>query len=836
MKKNALFNLNFKNNYVLTFILAIAVSMVIFIPIMVMNDGYFTYYGDFNAQQIPFYQHAHAMVTSGDFGWDWGTDLGVNFIGSYTFYLLGSPFFWLTTLFDNDFVPYLMGPLLMLKFGVIAVVAYGYLSRFVKIKNTAILGALMYAFCGFNLYNIFFNHFHEAVIAFPLLLIALEELIQNNRRGPFVLAVAFSAITNYYFFFGQVVFILIYFGFRMSDKNFGLTFKKFLVLAFEAVLGVLLASVILLPSIMAITGNSRVSSLLTGISILVYPNSERIPLILSSMFFLPDIPARPNFYPSSDAKWGSVSLFIPLFATSGVFAFFHKKGKHWTKGLLITSLIFALIPILNSMFSAFNSMYYARWFYMPTLIMVLVTCKALENPSKHMKFGTIVTLVIALLHSVIGIMPKYTNNEYVFFDFPQFVDRFWGYMLFTIAGLCMALVIIKHKPDTKHFKLLSLTLLVMMSASTGSYMVLLGLDHADTKDMVVDTAIEGELHLEGDEFYRIDTYGMLDNMGMYLDYQSINAFHSIVPVSIMDFYSSIGVDRGVASRPEYKYLGVRALTNVKYIVKRDETTDTIPDLFSYYDTQLDLEIYKNDYFVPMGVMYYQVASNQQLESQTEVYRDRLMLKAIVLSDEDLEKYNYLPVVSDEDSASYVLADIEDYKQSCETLADNAVYEFTYDSYGFTAKVDALDKGLLFFSVPYEAGFTAYVNGHTTEIIYANNGFMAVEVPKGGSVVEFKYETPMLKLGGLVTLVAFLIFLAYTYVIYQKRKKRQIEGIDKYAHIRNNMLEDIEIDAKTAYIGAVSKNYDVKTKVFENTDEEHESNVTTSEEVTTDEEL
>ena len=83
-------------------------------------------------QQIPFYQMCHDMIRSGETGWNWYTDLGSNFIGSYAFYLMGSPFFWLTIPFPSDAVPYLLAPLMMLKLATAAVTSYGYLKRFVK--------------------------------------------------------------------------------------------------------------------------------------------------------------------------------------------------------------------------------------------------------------------------------------------------------------------------------------------------------------------------------------------------------------------------------------------------------------------------------------------------------------------------------------------------------------------------------------------------------------------------------------------------------------------------------------------------------------------------------
>ena len=105
------------NYYLLSFAVGIILSLLFFLPLIIYDKGYFLYYGDFNVQQIPFYQMIHDSIKNGEFFWNFKTDLGVNLIGSYTFYLLTSPFFWLTLIFPSNAVPYLMGPLLILKFG-----------------------------------------------------------------------------------------------------------------------------------------------------------------------------------------------------------------------------------------------------------------------------------------------------------------------------------------------------------------------------------------------------------------------------------------------------------------------------------------------------------------------------------------------------------------------------------------------------------------------------------------------------------------------------------------------------------------------------------------------
>ena len=71
--------------YLGVFLLGFALLLVVQLPVMIYTKGYFIYYGDFNSQQLPFYYIAHAAVRSGSFGWNWMTDLGANFIGSYSF-------------------------------------------------------------------------------------------------------------------------------------------------------------------------------------------------------------------------------------------------------------------------------------------------------------------------------------------------------------------------------------------------------------------------------------------------------------------------------------------------------------------------------------------------------------------------------------------------------------------------------------------------------------------------------------------------------------------------------------------------------------------------------
>ena len=76
-------------------------------------------------------------------------------------------------------------------------------------RNFALVGGLLYAFSGFSIYNVFFFHFHEPMIMFPLLLAALDAFIYDGKRIVFTLAVFSACVVNYYFFVGQVLFVII---------------------------------------------------------------------------------------------------------------------------------------------------------------------------------------------------------------------------------------------------------------------------------------------------------------------------------------------------------------------------------------------------------------------------------------------------------------------------------------------------------------------------------------------------------------------------------------------------------------------------------------------------
>lgn len=762
------------------FFLAFCVAAVFFLPFVIVDRGIFLFYGDYNVQQIPFYQLAHRAIRSGNFGFNFYTDLGANFIGSYSFYLLGSPFFWLTLPFPNEALPYLMAPLFCLKFATAAATSCAYIRRFVQNRNWALIGGLLYAFSGFGIYNIFFNHFHEVIAFFPLLLLSLEEFVEDGRRGFFAFSVFLCSLCNYFFFFGEVVFVLLYFFVRLASSNrFRLKLRDFLCLVLEAVLGLCLSGVLLIPSVIAVLGNDRVNELLSGWNLVTYGNTQRYFAILECLFFPPDIPARPNFFPDGNAKWASLGAYLPVVGMCGVITFMQTHKRHFIRRMLGISLVMALIPGLNALFFALNDAYYARWFFMPILLMATASVIAFERcTDRELNTGIRWSLGITAAFCAVGVLPTQKNKEWSFGLVP-FPERFWIYVVIAFVCLLLCVLIVNRWRHREGF-LPKMTAMVCITAVVIAFaFISSGKSHSYDEDFIIDRGIYGADNINlptkiEDEFYRVDVYDGMDNLPMFWRLPTIQTFHSVVPESVMTFYRTLGIQRDVASRPEASYYALRTLTGCKYLfIEHDREERDVCYGFYKISTQNGFDIYQNDNYVPMGWVYETYSSTDYMQNLAETVRDRLMLHALVLTDEQIQKYgNLLEPISEED-----LLMRDNLREDVARLRAGCAKDFTLTQTGFKSHITLKKQNLVFYSVPYDAGWSATVNGKPVTVERVNSGFVAVLAPAGENEIVFHYTTPGLYVGIYVSAAALLLLILYLVILGMIRRRHPLPKQD-----------------------------------------------------------
>ena len=765
-------------------------AAIFFLPFYILDGGFFHYAGDFNSQQISFYRYMNGFVKSAGYPdstfagaphntFSWATDLSSGVMNAYSFYLYGSPFFWLSALLPQSWLPYMMVPLLVLKFGVAGGGAYLYLRRYVKNANYAVLGACLYALSGFAVYNVFFNHFVDVVALFPYLLWALDEAIYENRHGLFAFWVAVNLLNNYFFFVGQVIFLCIYFVCKLTAKDFRLTGRKFGHLLWESVLGVAMGCLLLFPAVLSLLQNPRTIDLSSGWGFLTYAKVQQYLAILLSWILPPDSPYLTSVWSEGVIKWTSMTAYLPLCSLAGAMAYWRSRKADSKKRIVAVCAVCALVPVLNSAFYALNSSYYARWYYMPTLILAAMTVNALEDPDVDLDAPARGIGWIMLATLVFAVVPvRDDTTETWSFGVLKNPGQFFVVLGFGLLGLMLYRVLCsKWRQNSRFAQRMTAAVLVFACAFT---MVHIGIGkfgqwHTDSDLVEQDTnalLLKNDLP-EGD--YRIDTYKIHDNIGMWLDKSCLQYFGSTAAPSILSFYPGLGVKRDVRSEPEITNYALRGLLSVEYLITTPEQRESFEDEadagWTYLADVDGYTLYHNDNYVPMGFTYDYYVTEATYQTSIKTLRSNLLMRALVLTDEDVAQYGkYLTELSED-----MLNDLhyDSYTQDCADRRAHSCSVFQMNNAGFHAEITLDKPNLVFFSVPYDDGFAAYVNGEKTDILQVDEGLMAMLCPAGASSIDFVYQAAGLSASRVVTAVAIPVWVVY--VAYFVRRKRRSTG-------------------------------------------------------------
>lgn len=767
------------NGILLSFLLGAAGALAIFLPFLVVDKGFFLYCGDFNSQQIPFYTYVQQFIKDGGGTWSWATDLGSSVITSYSFYNIGSPFLWLTMPFPSSWMPYLMVPLFMLKFGAIAAGCCLYLQRYAKTRNMAVICSVIYAFCSFNVYNTFFNHMLDPVALFPLLLWALDGFVYDNRRGWFALFVGLALLNSYFFFLGNVLFIFLYFLVKVLTREYVIDLRRFFQLALEAVLGVGIGMALALPSFYSLLQNPRTDDFANGFSLLIYGKAQQYFAILSSLLLPPDPPYDPNIYTDATIKWTSMAALLPVVSLSGVAAYWRARKKSGAKLLLAISLVMALVPILNSSFYAFNRSYYARWYYMPLLVMVFATLRALEDADIDLLYGAKFSLVATALFGILGLIPTKLDDAWTL-GVAEEPAKFWLTWFTAMFGVVLFYVLVRFYRSSVRFAPLLLGAVLGFSVFYSVTHISIGkFQQWDRDSDFADEQYRASALLalpEDEGFYRIDSFNTHDNFGLWANKSCLQTFNSTVTPSIMEFYPTLGVKRDVSSKPETKFFGLRGLLSVRYtIVPQDEKQAFEADYtgsrgWKELRSAGPLVIYENENYLPLGFAYDSYVTMEDLRGMAEEDRSALLVRAIGLEQDQVLTYGHL--FEDRLTYGYEAADYEHYVQDVEARRAAASAEVRADSSGFASRITLARETLVFYAVPYDEGFTATVNGEAAEVLKVSGGMMAVQAPAGENEIVFTYKTPGFAAGIFITLLSLAALGVYltTFRLLQKRPR------------------------------------------------------------------
>lgn len=727
----------FHSKALLAFMLGFVMFILIMLPELIDKGGLLIIDGDNRTQGIPFTYHIRDAILSGNVIWDHSTGLGSQFLSSYAYYNLFSPFSLLYLIIPRSAVIYAVPYVTALKFGVGSMLAYFYLRRFLKEPHYAVIGGLLYMFSSFSAYNLVF-HFTDVIALFPVLLIGMEELCVNRRRGGFALACCLMAYVNYYFFFGQAVFLVIYFFVRGVDKPFVLSVKAFLSVAAEALIGVLLAAPMLFPVAVSLLESSKATSTLSAVDMLLYDSLFYYLKLIQSAFMVPDIfqfvslfPAADNMYPFG-ALGASVAAYIPLFSVAGVISYICARRKTWESALLIICAVMAFVPVLNQLFSALNSNYYARWYYMPILIACLISFRALEEGISFKPgiiTGAAVIGVMALYHCFVDVemlISRYTSRANI--NIPL------NWIHFAIAGIGLfSLVLVCGTKRDKEFvpKLYIFAVVnIYMVFGIMSFGVLSNIQDMESYiDMYCfgETVPPSELKEE-----RMVASGDTANFNHIWQTDSLAYFNSTYDPGFQRFLdeNDIKTDVGLYLNIDKNTPELAGTVSVKYFYLINtagyEEYVRVGSFGPY-------TIVENPYYIPMGFTYDNMISYESF-SKLEDRNDRHRVYAKYLVVDDPQQFADILTLCEEPAV-----DDTEYQEQLELRRASVARSVEKTADGVVAEVELSEEKVLFLSISYNKGWSAFVDGEEADVYEVNNGLVGVRVPAGEHEVVLKYK-------------------------------------------------------------------------------------------------
>lgn len=828
--------------------------------------------------------------------WDMSLGYGADILSTLNYYAIGDPLNLLYGFVSPKNTETMYDFMILLRMYLAGITFIIYARKMKKRSYGTVIGALVYVFSGFC-FRLGLRHpfFINPMIYFPLLCLGIEKIYQRERPYVFIFAVCVSAMSNYYFLYMLTIFAVIYAWIRFYKyteenkmKNFCLTILKF---GMYYTLGIAMAAVILLPSVIGFLGNGRYGNGVDWKSLIVYPGKYYLLFI-------------ENFIGYGNMGSNTNAGYLPIVGIVVLFTLFSQRMKHKKyRAAFIASIIALILPIFGY---AFNGFSYAnnRWAFALSFIVALLTAEMYPRlfvMSKRQQIGIGAGIII---YTVFCIIVNASGEE---------ILKNKGIMAACglIAVFYILLLIFQRLGyDTqKRIVRVSMVILLLISVGVHGYYRFDPKGYAYTQEFMdqgqayrtlkednirmlskVNDPSVYRVHAEG---YRYKNYGLINHLN------TISGYYSITAKCVTDTikgYDTLGMQYADKYKGVDQRLGLLSLAGVKYITVA-HNSQVAKDVSSMGDVPYGVEklrkkgnitLYKNKYALPFAYAYDSYMTEQQYEQLNGIGKEQAMLAQIILNqhpaDKEIQhneqrngpdiqtislpetrisspkgkKYADITVPVEKDKETYlyfknlvyhgkkngddkfiltgrkgtkgILVTQNDVQQKIhiqstfnpyyfgrkdyivkinhqtskakekvrlnflspgeyefddislitvpkkDVLArlkerkENSMKQIQYEGNHFRGVYHAKKDQILCVTIPYSKGWKATVNGNRTKIYKANGMFMGIIMKKGTQSVKLDYETPGLKIGAWISLVAWIGLGIYGLYFEKYRKK------------------------------------------------------------------
>jgi uncharacterized membrane protein YfhO len=671
-------------------------------------------------------------------------------------------------------------------------VFYLYLRKLSLSTYTSLIGAMLYTFTGFMILGSGWYIFTFEALILASLLYSFEKIFQDNSWYLFPILIALIGISMPFNLYLYGLFLFVYILFRYFLEK-GMEVKGLFILLSKLglllVLGLGISAMFLFSNIKQLLESPRVAGDVTYFDTLSHfpffglAESENYATTILR-FFSSDILGTGLNY-----KGWSNYLEAPLFYCGlltlllipQVFGFLNKKQKI-VYGIFIGVWLLPIIfPFFRYAFWLFTGDYYRGFSLCVDTAFIFIGLHALNhiNQSRKINLTVLIITVVGLL--VFLYYPYHLKPEAINSDLRATARNFL---------IVYAVLIYLHSiPKAKIWIPFALIFVVFVELSYFSYVTVNKRTVITSKDLkhkvgFNDYSTDAIAYLEktDNSFYRIDKNyssslayngGLNDPQAQY--YKGTGCYNSFNQKYYVYFLNAANVtnpNKDKAELESRRIIGfvnrplLESLFSVKYVMSKQPDNSF---LYVSHDSIAqfgDVKLFKKKFNLPLGFTYNKYILASDFAKLPDLQKDIALFKTIVVKDQDENNYKNF--------ARFNIADTvngyswEAYSKDIEELKKDTLIVTNHNHNTIKGKITIDTRKLLFYSIPYDIGWTATVDGKTVPIEIVDLGLIGLFLDKGEHVIELNYTVPYLNTGILISCISILIFLVFLFI--SKKKK------------------------------------------------------------------
>lgn len=792
-------------------------------------------------QYAPFHKEFfNKLKEGGSLTYSWNIGLGVNFSALYAYYL-ASPVNWFIALFPENHIIEVMNGYIILKAGLCSLSFAYYISKHFKTKNITIAAfSIFYAlssyFAAFS-WNLMWL---DCLVLLPLIILGLERLVKENKCFLYCITLGIAIISNYYIAIMICIFCVLYFfAMLYSDKckkNIKYYFKRFLNFVIYSLLAGGFAAAVFLPAYFCLkataSGDFDFPDLLQNYFSILDMMSRSLINVEASIFSAHD----PNIYCTV-----AVFLLLPLYlmcskveykekiAKSAILAFmlfsfntnipnYIWHGLHFPNSLPCRQSFIFIFLILAVSYEAFvhiksfsNKQIYGSFCGSAALILIIEKLYVGDEYDFKIIYYSLGFIILYLIAFMLYRSENYKRGAIAFFIFVITISE--TYVNINTTGLSttsrtyyvsdnkdIEYVLNDVAKDDKGFyrvekydrrskndagwsdyrgaSTFSSTALANLSEfygqmgmeeSTNAYAYyghtplteallsikyVLGNSYKDDDDLVTLKTASGSIYMYENKYTLPLGFMVKNNFDDNWDFDNSD------PFSVQNsFAANVIGDNGynMFTRLDVNSDGSNAQVSVS------EKTH----LYVYVTTTLDkvdVEVKDSDGNSVTNKTYTDMNHAHILDLG---YINAGETVTVNPNDDEITSLQLYAYSFDFDTFVSVYNELNSHPFVIDTFEDNYV----------KGKITADTGGMMLTSIPYDKGWSVYVDGKEVKTKSLEGALLGVSINSGTHTVEFKYSPVGLNIGIAITILSIIGFVSLVIVDYNKKKREMAKKTD-----------------------------------------------------------